>query len=246
MGYFSISSFFTVELFLFLVVAILAFKHKYYKFLGGLFFIYLLFFSPLAAVLLSVQERRYAVLKALPPDVATIIVLGAGGTPEVGLSVYQRLGSSVLQRCLEGVRIWKLDQTRLLVFSSRGSAGYPSQASMYADLAIAQGVDPARIFLLENGFNTESEALDFKKSFPDEKSIILVTSASHLRRASRIFSNHGLTVTPAPADFKILIHPGGTRYSFLPSATGLDYWNILIHEWLGQLWVVGYQGEQWQ
>lgn len=237
MGYFAISSFFTVEIFLFLVVAIVICKNKYYKFLWVLLFIYVLFLSPLAAVLLRVQERRYAVLKELPQDVSTIIVLGAGGTPEVGLSVYQRLGCSVLQRCLEGIRIWKLDQTKLLVFSSQGREGYPSQASMYADLALAQGVDPARIFLLENGFNTESEALDFRKSFPDEKSLILVTSASHMKRALRIFSYHGIAVTPAPADFKILIHPGGTRYSFLPSAAGLNYWNILIHEWVGLIWV---------
>ena len=197
----------------------------------------MLFLSPLAAILLKVQERRYHVLNELPQDVSSIMVLGAGGIPEVGFPVYQRLGSSVLQRCLEGIRLWKLDKTKLLLFSSQGREGYPSQASLYADFAMDQGVDPARIFLLENGYNTESEAIDFKKSFPQEESLILVTSASHMRRASKIFSKYGIEVTPAPTDFKILIHPGGYRYSFLPSSGALIYWNILIHEWLGLFWV---------
>jgi len=234
---FTISSIISIEIFLFLVILIFIFKTGYYKLVWLLFFIYILFLSPLSAILLKVQERRYHVLQKMPQDVSAIIVLGAGGTPEYGFSVYQRLGPSALQRCLEGVRLWKLDSTKLMLFSSQGRKGYPSQASLYAELAIDQGVNQESIFLLENGYNTESEAIDFKKSFPEVESLILVTSASHMRRASKIFLKYGIEVIPAPTDFKILIHPGGEHYNFLPSLNALKYWNILIHEWVGMFWV---------
>lgn len=199
--------------------------------------VYIIFFSPLASFVFKAHEREYSVINELPSGTSTILVLGSGGTPEVGLSVYQRLGSSALQRCLEGVRLWKKDPQKILVFSSQGRPGFPSQASLYADVAREMGVTEEHIRLIENGVTTETEALDFITVFPQVNQIILVTSAAHLKRAARIFGAFGVKIFPAPTDFQVLIHPGGNRIRLWPSSEALSKWNNLIHEWVGLLWV---------
>lgn len=197
----------------------------------------LILMSPISSKLIQGQERRYEVLDEVPEDVSILLVLGAGGVPEDGLSVYQRLDNAVLQRTLEGIRLWKLNPEKLLVFSSRGREGYTSQALLYADVALEHGVDPTQIRLIEKGVTTETEAFDFIGQFPEVKKIVLVTSAIHLRRASKIFEGLGVKVIPAPADFLIKIHPGGNRINWFPSLSSLIKWNTLLHEGIGILWV---------
>lgn len=193
--------------------------------------------SPISSFLVQRMQSAYPVLNDIPADTSLILVLGSGGVPAEGLSVYQRLDLAVLQRTLEVIRLWKLYPNKLLVFSSKGRDGYPSQASYYSDVAVEQGVDPAHIRLIEKGVTTETEALDFTEQFPEAKKIVLVTSAIHLRRASRIFEAAGVEVIPAPADFQVKIHPGGNRINWFPSLSSLIKWNTLLHEWIGILWV---------
>jgi len=183
------------------------------------------------------MESDYPVLNDIPADTSLIVVLESGGVPAEGLSVYQRLDLADLHRTLEGIRLWKLHPDKLLVFSSKGRDGYPSQASYYADVALEQGVDPAQIRLIEKGVTTETEALDFTEQFPEVKKIVLVTSAIHLRRASGIFQAAGVEVIPAPADFQVKIQPGGNRINWFPSLTSLIKWNTLLHEGIGLVWV---------
>lgn len=91
--------------------------------------------SPLSSYLTYQQEREYQVLQDLPQHAEAILVLGSGGVPEVGLTAVQRLDHAALQRTLEGIRLWKLNPEKLLIFSSQGRPGYPSQASLYANVA---------------------------------------------------------------------------------------------------------------
>ncbi|MDO9554927.1 YdcF family protein [Rhodonellum sp.] len=230
--------FFSVEFVLLLLLLFFFFKKEKspaVSLLGLLFFLILM--SPLSAKLVHWQERKFVSLQEVPEDFPVILVLGAGGVPEEGLSVYQRLDHAVLQRTLEGIRLWKLHPEKLLVFSSRGREGFVSQASMYAAVAMEQGVDPLQIQLIEKGVTTETEALDFIGEFPEVRKIVLVTSALHLSRASRIFERVGLEVIAAPADFQIKIHPGGNRLNWFPSLRALVKWNALLHEGIGLLWV---------
>jgi uncharacterized SAM-binding protein YcdF (DUF218 family) len=227
----------SIEFFLFLALLIWISKKNRKKNFNFLILIFLLFLmSPISSMLIQGQERRYEVLDEVPEDVYTLLVLGAGGVPEDGLSPYQRLDDAALHRTLEGIRLWKLNPEKLVVFSSRGREGYTSQASLYADVALEQGVDPAQIRLIEMGVTTETEALDFIEQFPEVKKIVLVTSAMHLRRASRIFEAVGVEVIPAPADFLVKIHPGGNRINWFPSLSSLMKWNMLLHEGIGILW----------
>jgi len=204
---------------------------------AGFVLVFLLLSMPISSWVIWKQERQFKPLKEVPSSAQAIVVLGSGGVPEPDLSIYQRLDASALQRTLEGIRIWKMNPEKLLVFSSEGRKGYPSQAAMYAEVAKALGVPSERIFLLEQGITTETEALDFITHLPEIKEIVLVTSALHLSRATRIFEVLGIQVTPAPAEFVVKVHPGGNRITWFPSFNALNKWNSLIHEWVGMAWI---------
>lgn len=64
--------------------------------------------------------------------------------------------------------------------------------------------------------------------------IILVTHASHMRRAVAVFERAGFSVVPAPTAF---IHGTGSGsmdiFSWLPSASALSATRAVLHEWLG-------------
>lgn len=65
------------------------------------------------------------------------------------------------------------------------------------------------------------------------KRVILVTSASHMRRAEAVFRKAGLGVVPAPCDFQALSRieePGEPR---LLSLEGFEHLGAWIHERLG-------------
>ena len=67
--------------------------------------------------------------------------------------------------------------------------------------------------------------------------VVLVTSPSHLQRATSAFLEAGLTITPAPT----ALNPGGGAYWELsvPSATALRQSTAASHELLGRafLWL---------
>lgn len=64
--------------------------------------------------------------------------------------------------------------------------------------------------------------------------IILVTHASHMRRAVAVFERAGFSVVPAPTAY---IHGTGSGsidiFSWLPSASALSATRAVLHEWLG-------------
>lgn len=196
------------------------------------------FMSPLSTWLVYDLERTHLPISQEVPDTCTkIVVLGSGGTPESHLPPVQQLGEAVLHRVLEGIRIWKTNPDRFLVFSSRGREGYPSQASMYSQVALELGVPEPKILLMEEGYTTETEVQDFIALFPKEKEIILVTSASHMPRAIALFAAYGVDAYPAPTHYTVKTHPGGRRLNFMPSFSALEKWNILMHEYVGRLWI---------
>jgi uncharacterized SAM-binding protein YcdF (DUF218 family) len=72
--------------------------------------------------------------------------------------------------------------------------------------------------------------------------IILITSAMHMPRSYRIFTNQGLTVIPAPADYNITYNEQAVDRSFdltafilrlLPTAENLNLTSRALKEYMG-------------
>lgn len=195
---------------------------------------FMLFPKPIK-YLVSQEERKFPPWESNKRSAPYILVLGAGGTPEPGLSPMQRISGSPYHRVMQGIRVWQQVPEAFLVFSSAGRPGYPSQAEMYAEVAREWGVPDTVIRIVPTPKTTQEEARDFVKAFPEAKSLILVTSALHIPRAKKIFEKQGLEVIPAPSDYRVKHHPDGERFAWIPSLEAMMMWQGYVKEKVGVL-----------
>ena len=74
----------------------------------------------------------------------------------------------------------------------------------------------------------------------DERRVLLVTSAFHMRRAQRLFEREGLTVLPFPVDFKARAAWAGSSWNdpllWVPTAGHLFSSSVALREMLGRLY----------
>ena len=64
---------------------------------------------------------------------------------------------------------------------------------------------------------------------------LLITSASHMRRAMMCFKKSELKVTPFPTDCTKSSRSIGVMYILSPRIEALDQWETLIKEWVGYI-----------
>lgn len=102
---------------------------------------------------------------------------------------------------------------------------------------------PARRFIGESeSRNTWENAKETAALFAERKPVveraILVTSAYHVKRAVYCFERNGISVIPAPTDYKC---DRGRKYdvlSFLPSMNSFRNSQLALHEYIGLLYYI--------
>jgi len=140
-------------------------------------------------------------------------------------------------RFFAGIELLKSGKAPLLVFTG-GQVPWlrevPPEGDVLKPYAIQAGISPEQILVTSTAENTEDEAREVSRQLGVGKTVILVTSAFHMSRAKRLFSEYGLVVIPFPVDFR----SGGTSHitimDLLPSATSLLRSETAMRELLGQ------------
>ncbi|WP_017222084.1 envelope biogenesis factor ElyC [Moritella dasanensis] len=195
----------------------------------------LLSLAPVATRLAALLESQYPSYQNQSVDY--IHVLGNGHTTVDSLPITSQLTPAALARTTEGVRIYKLNPTAKLIFSGYASGDINSNAKMNARLAIALGVPKSAILLLESPRDTIEEAIENKK-ITKNKTLVLVTSATHMPRSMKIFQQQGLTPIPAPtAHVSKTTNEIQPIQNYFPRAKNLAISSMVIHEWLGLAWL---------
>ena len=98
------------------------------------------------------------------------------------------------------------------------------------------GVSPDKTLLTKEVENTEQEAKAVRALLPPEqRRIILVTSAFHMPRAQRLFEAERFIVTPYRVDFKVP-NQTATFLDLVPQAGAFSRGSEAIREWLGRLY----------
>jgi uncharacterized SAM-binding protein YcdF (DUF218 family) len=174
-----------------------------------------------------------AALAGKDPDHTALVVLAAGlRTYDESLPPRERLDAASTQRVLAAARLWKEHHFGLVILS-----GAPAEETRgMLDLAVTLGVPRDRVVLEPRSDNTRENAREsaaILRARPGFEDVVLVTSATHLRRAIRDFANAGVQVIPAAADVV-----GPTRLQIdclLPSSHGLARTHIALHELLGMV-----------
>jgi len=202
---------------------------------GSFITLLLLSLDPVATRLAATLESQYPSFQQQSIDY--IHVLGNAHTTVDSLPITSQLTPAALARTTEGVRIYKLNPTAKLIFSGYASGDINSNAKMNARLASALGVPESAIILLEESRDTIEEAIDNKKITQGNR-LVLVTSATHMPRAMKIFQQQGLSPIPAPtAHVSKAINGLQPLHYYFPRAKYLAVSEKAIHEWLGLLWL---------
>ena len=159
-----------------------------------------------------------------------VMVLGSGHNDYTRLPATQQLSNTGLSRLIEGLRQVKLGSDCQLIVSGYAGHGKRTHAEVSADAAIELGIPANKIIQFPLARDTIEEAF-YAKSVLGNRHFRLVTSATHMPRAMKIFQAKGLTPEAAPTDFAI------TERWYDLSAGYLLSSQRAMHEYLGLAWI---------
>ena len=192
-------------------------------------------------------EQAPVPLAALPTQADAAVLLT--GITAVNKSPHDRvyLGAGA-DRLTHALWLYRAGRVKRIIISG-GSGAVLKKAHTEADelatLLRLAGV-PARDLLLEaRSRNTHENALYTKQllaDYPEIKSLVLVTSAFHQRRAMGCFEKVGLRPVAFPAGYRSSDRLATPDYWLLPSPGAMQELSVLVHEVAGWLTykVMGY------
>ncbi|GAC1374273.1 MAG: hypothetical protein NVSMB30_17060 [Hymenobacter sp.] len=179
-------------------------------------------------------------LAALPAHSDAAVLLT--GISDVNKSphdrVYLGLGADRLTNALW---LYRAGRVRCIIVSGGSGALLSKAHTEAADLATLlrlAGVPAAAILLEDRSRNTRENALFTQRLLaarPDIRSLVLVTSAFHQRRALGCFRRVGLRPVPFPAGFRSTDRRASPDYWLVPSSVALESASLLVHEVAGWL-----------
>jgi uncharacterized SAM-binding protein YcdF (DUF218 family) len=147
-------------------------------------------------------------------------------------------------RFTHAIELFKQGKVRHLVFVSGAfTSSLPSEteADLAARTALLFGVPADCVTALSTSLNTYENAIECRKFLEaGDRGVsprrLLITSASHLRRADACFRKQGITCDLFPTDHRTNRNPE-RRFSpgdfLLPSPATFTAWSALFHEWVG-------------
>lgn len=152
-------------------------------------------------------------------------------------------------RLFQAVRLLELQKVKRLVIS--GGSGYVfdpelKEAEFVRAFLSDLNIPPEDVLVESESRNTHENAVNssalLQSEGLDKQTILLVTSAFHMRRAKACFEKQGMDVVPFPTDPRVGERIFTIDHLVIPSAYTLAYWNVIIHEWVGYIsyWLAGY------
>jgi uncharacterized SAM-binding protein YcdF (DUF218 family) len=174
------------------------------------------------------------------PQAAAVVLLGGGMAPLLPPRVHPETNAAG-DRLLHAARLWKRGRAPVVV----ATGGYipflttatGSEADLYAVvLTELFGLPEAAILRVPQSRTTHEDALYAAELFTRigmKKDILLVTSATHMRRAAAIFHKQGFTVHAAPTDFRASEKKSFKAFDLLPSGAALAETHVALSEYVG-------------
>ena len=180
------------------------------------------------------------------PVVDAIVVLGGMTSPPRPPQLQVEVGDA-FDRLLHGMRLLRAGRAPTLLLTG-GVISYltgsdVTEAERLAQLAGEYGVASGQLLLEDRSRNTYENGL-FTARLLRERGwhrVLLVTSASHMRRSMGVFLGQELDAIAAPTDFKVVEVPFSPMRLF-PDAEALRASNRAFKEYVGLFvyWLRGY------
>lgn len=178
-------------------------------------------------------ESRHPVYNPSPADSARyyILILGGGHAEDPKLPANAQLHVTALARLIEGIRIHRLLPNSKLVLSGYSPDNRTSQAAIQYQAALSLGVDPLNMSIQDKPKNTYEEAQEFAKRYGKDNKLIVVSSATHIPRAIRMFELQSIDAIPAPTNH--LVRDGNIEDKpWWPKVKNMDNLHAVIKEYI--------------
>ena len=190
-------------------------------------------YGPVSDMLVKPLEQKFPALIETPVNVNYILVLGNGHHSDESLPITTQVSSTALIRLNEGIRhYYRLADAKLIVSGYSGLHDINSHASMQKKVALSLGLDADDILMFDEAQDTLQEAEAMKK-LVGKQPFILVTTATHMPRAHKIFTTLGLNPIAAPTDYHAV---GKSEWLHTPNGGSLKGSDKAFHEYYGLTW----------
>ncbi len=219
-----------------------------YQILGFTTLFWLLSYAPLANWALDLWQIPISAFPTPKRPYRAAIVLGGftNPDPEPHDRVYSGRG---VDRYLHSLELYHRGIVKHLLLTGGISnilGGFDSEASQMAYLFRQAGL-PDSALILEPRARTTAENAIFSKRLMDSlkittDTVLLVTSAWHMRRAMACFNFVGIRYIPFSVDPQATTSPNIKWLNLAPSTDAWRKWEILSHELLG-LWTYKLTGK---
>jgi uncharacterized SAM-binding protein YcdF (DUF218 family) len=203
-----------------------------------------------AAILTVVLTNPFVINEALlawelPPKTLAQVPVSDAGIILTGITsldksphdrVYVERGADRVLHTLWLFREHKIRQIIISGGSGSIKSVYSTEAAELKKILLQAGVPEKLILLEDKSHNTHENALftaQLLQKHPGIQSLVLVTSAFHMRRAAACFRVAGLNPVVFPADFYSIDRSFYPLNLMVPSASAFAKWHVLLHEILG-------------
>jgi uncharacterized SAM-binding protein YcdF (DUF218 family) len=179
------------------------------------------------------------------PAADAVVMLGGTLNPSRG-DPFAFDFSAAADRAIAATEIIRRGKAKILVVGGSGEPGGKSQeGELLPSWLEAWKVQPAELVPLRASGDTHDEARQVEVLARERgwQRILLVTSASHMRRASATFLTLGVPVVPVACDFSGMSDlEGRHRLNLVPRGEGFRRIELYLHEVIG--WYV-YKWRGW-
>ena len=220
---------------------ILICNYKGYKKLIYLFSIlfYIISTPIFSDFIMKIVEGEYKYQKLENLDkVDAIVILGGM------LKIYEFENNYTVEwqdpdRFFKGIELYNSFKSDKIVFTG-GKSPFNmtavSEGSVLKNYALKYGVLEEDIIVTKEVLNTYDESLAVSEVLGENKTVILVTSAFHMKRAKLLFEKQGVKIIPYKVDFKSSINSRLYFKDYIPNSLALKKTEIALRELLGRLY----------
>ncbi len=180
---------------------------------------------------------------AAAPHAQAIVVLSGGRIQPPGDPTVSEW-TDAIDRFYGGVDLYKAGKAPFLIFTGAWLPWRPDakpEGDVLTEYAVNLGVPRDHILTTGRVMNTDAEARAVAELLADENdshgapTVLLVTSAFHMRRAQLLFARAGVETNPFPVDFRADEGRVLTILDFLPDAESLHKTETALREFYGLL-----------